>query len=146
MGYSKQTFKKATALDYAQIDHYNRSLKDSSITPLDTSAMNQSKFQNQKLGEQGYRLELEIPTQNNTIMNDSDKKISRENLAMEGMVGDSFMGKESFQDNQVASRPSYNPADVMISPSPDLSTPLDEEPRDYNNQSDKLGGLTSGLS
>ena len=145
MGYTKNTFKTATALDYAQIDHYNRSLKDSSIAPLDTSAVNLSKFQNQKLGEgQGYRLTSGYipPSQNETTMNEpieDEKPISR----LEVLAGDKFENKAMFEESQLASRPSYNPADDMISPRPDFDVPLDASPP----QQDKLGGLiTSNLA
>ena len=167
MGYSKSTSKAATALDYAQIDHYKRStvagLLGQTIDPLDMSVENISQFANRNLDKgvsskgynfhssntgTNYALELglpEVPNQN-TIMDNTEKNISREALGMEKMVGANFENKDIFEQNQMATR-SFNPAESMISASPDFSVPLDETPiKDYNNQGDELGGLVTGLS
>ncbi|MGY8976189.1 MAG: hypothetical protein ACKVHD_07915 [Alphaproteobacteria bacterium] len=167
MGYSKNTSKTATALDYAQIDHYKQStvagLMGQTIDPLDMSVENISQYANRNLDKgvsskgynfhssnkgTNYALELglpEVPNQN-TIMDNTDKNISREALGMEKMVGANFENKDIFEQNQMATR-SFNPAESMISASPDFSVPLDETPiKDYNNQGDELGGLVTGLS
>ena len=167
MGYTKSTSKAATALDYAQIDHYKRStvagLLGQTIDPLDMSVENISQFANRNLDKgvsskgynfhssntgTNYALELglpEVPNQN-TIMDNTEKNISREALGMEKMVGANFENKDMFEQNQMATR-SFNPAGSMISASPDFSVPLDDPKiRDYNNQNDKLGGLVTGLS
>ena len=79
-------------------------------------------------------------------MNNTEQNISREALGMEKMVGANFENKDMFEQNQMATR-SFNPAESMISASPDFSVPLDDpQIRDYNNQNDKLGGLVTGLS
>ena len=53
MGYSKNTSKTATALDYAQIDHYKQStvagLMGQTIDPLDMSVENISQYANRNL-------------------------------------------------------------------------------------------------
>jgi|TARA_B110000259_G_scaffold23582_1_gene24230 hypothetical protein len=167
MGYSKNTSKTATALDYAQIDHYKQStvagLMGQTIDPLDMSVENISQYANRNLDKgvsskgynfhssnkgTNYALELglpEVPNQN-TIMDNTEKNISREALGMEKMVGANFENKDIFEQNQMATR-SFNPAESMISASPDFSVPLDETPiKDYNNQGDELGGLVTGLS
>ena len=167
MGYSKNTSKTATALDYAQIDHYKQStvagLMGQTIDPLDMSVENISQYANRNLDKgvsskgynfhssnkgTNYALELglpEVPNQN-TIMDNTEKNISREALGMEKMVGANFENKDMFEQNQMATR-SFNPAESMISASPDFSVPLDETPiKDYNNQGDELGGLVTGLS
>jgi hypothetical protein len=167
MGYSKNTSKPATALDYAQIDHYKQStvagLMGQTIDPLDMSVENISQYANRNLDKgvsskgynfhssnkgTNYALELglpEVPNQN-TIMDNTEKNISREALGMEKMVGANFENKDIFEQNQMATR-SFNPAESMISASPDFSVPLDETPiKDYNNQGDELGGLVTGLS
>jgi hypothetical protein len=99
MGYTKSTSKAATALDYAQIDHYKRStvagLLGQTIDPLDMSVENISQFANRNLDKgvsskgynfhssntgTNYALELglpEVPNQN-TIMDNTEKNISRE--------------------------------------------------------------------
>ena len=55
MGYTKSTSKAATALDYAQIDHYKRStaagLLGQTIDPLDMSVENISQFGNRNLDQ-----------------------------------------------------------------------------------------------
>jgi hypothetical protein len=147
MGYTKSTSKAATALDYAQIDHFNSGSND----PFDSSWQNVSKFQDQSLkgkNSGGYRLQLglnELPTPE-INMNLPEQNISREALGMEKMVGANFENKDMFEQNQMATR-SFNPAESMISASPDFSVPLDDpQIRDYNNQNDKLGGLVTGLS
>ena len=147
MGYTKSTSKAATALDYAQIDHFNSGSND----PFDSSWQNVSKFQDQSLkgkNSGGYRLQLglnELPTPE-INMNLPEQNISREALGMEKMVGANFENKDMFEQNQMATR-SFNPAESMISASPDFSVPLDETPiKDYNNQGDELGGLVTGLS
>ncbi len=167
MGYSKNTSKTATALDYAQIDHYKQStvagLMGQTIDPLDMSVENISQYANRNLDKgvsskgynfhssnkgTNYALELglpEVPKQN-LIMDNTNKNISREALGMEKMVGANFENKDMFEQNQMATR-SFNPAESMISASPDFSVPLDETPiKDYNNQGDELGGLVTGLS
>ena len=144
MGYSKNTSKAATALDYAQIDWANSGSNGS----FDSSWQNVSKFQDQSIKGKGYRLQLglnELPTPE-INMNLPEQNISREALGMEKMVGANFENKDMFEQNQMATR-SFNPAESMISASPDFSVPLDDpQIRDYNNQNDKLGGLVTGLS
>tara|TARA_R110000737_G_scaffold20143_1_gene38392 strand:+ start:27 stop:659 length:633 start_codon:yes stop_codon:yes gene_type:complete len=210
MGYSKNTSKAATALDYAQIDHYKRStmagLAGQTIDPLDMSVENISKFQyrgydmkgdmykntsvssaygNYNVGANlgtgrgatsgspdGWRaggnplrvvkLELGLDglltndTNTTDMGNDINKIVpreddsllstdgfkSRQDRDMKNLVGGAFEGKDIFENNQLTSRPSYNPADDFIAPRPDFDTPIDER----INKNDKLGGLLTGLS
>ena len=161
MGYTKPTFKTATALDYAEIDHYNKSkiasLMGQTIDPLDMSVKNITEFGRRNLNKDGsskgynfsssnkginYTLELGLPQaqKQNSIMEDStNKNISRQNLDMENLVGDSYAGKGMFEEAQSANRPS-NPAASQIAAAPDLGVPLDEERVTYSNTNDELGG------
>ena len=62
---------------------------------------------------------------------------------MELLTGDKFENKVMFEENQLTSRPSYNPAESMISNSPDFDVPVDNQ----TPEQDKLGGLiTSGIA
>ena len=115
MGYSKSTSKAATALDYAQIDHYKRStvagLLGQTIDPLDMSVENISQFANRNLDKgvsskgynfhssntgTNYALELGLPeiSSQNTIHN-IPQAVKKELLTefLELKIGEKASGK-----------------------------------------------------